>query len=915
MGKKLIIVESAKKANQFQKYLGSKYIVKMCAGNILDLYAGKGNIGVDYENKFKPTYVVAPDKRKIVNDLISAAKKCDEVILASDGDREGEFIAWGLARELGLDNPSRIVFHSVTKKAINSALDNPGKINLDLVRARDGRCVLDRIMGFPLSGLLQKSYHQKMSAGRVQSPALRMVVEKESEIEDFYNNGESSYYKVNGIFDIPSKKSSYEIKSQLYKKGAKKDKEKNDENDSKSKTKKSKKIDVGGDVVEEDDKEFSGGYKGAIARLGKNAKENPPKKVIKFLEKCKKSEFRVHAVFKRNSIRNPMAPFMTSTLQTDAYSKLGFGLKQTMTIAQSLYNNGYITYMRTDGVDMEKDAMKSIKKYVIKKYGEDHYRYKQYKTKNANAQEAHEAIRPTDITVKKIEGDSKEQRLYDLIWKRTVASQMAPAKIETTTAHIDISKKKKYYFVTSISKILFKGFLAVYNPDEGNDEGSSVDEKVKLPKEGDIIMMNRIDAIQDYVKPPTRFTESGLQSKMEKAGIGRPATWAACVELLQERNYVEKKNIEGKKKESYILTIKKDLKKIKEKKTKVTFGGEKNKLVPTETGKKIIKYMMKYFGNIMDYKFTADMEKKLDKISKGKKKWYKIVKEFNDELEPKIKKMEKKIKNGEFGTSKGRKLGKDPKTGKKIYARPSYKGNGYIIIKEHEDESKCRRAKLFKKQTHENITLEEALKMLKYPKKLGKYKDKDVYLHDGPSGFYIAHKDKKISINPNPEWNKKSKKPFKQFGKGKVKEESESDENKKEKKVKLLKPDDVDLDKAIELIKERKKKTKEAQKNVLMTIKGSKHNFAVRKGLNNNYIMVTNVIKEDPNKKKNFKKNNFQKAVFLQIPPNKDYEDLTEKDMEELLKKKYENPWGNKNKDDNEKPKKGFKKFKKFNKK
>ncbi len=901
MGRKgLIIVESTQKATLFQKILKETHIVKSCGGHILELCKDR-TLGVDIDNDFKLDYVVSKDKRKKLNDLISTSKGCDSVILASDGDREGEFIAWSLKRELKLKNPDRIVFHSMTKKAIDNALKKPKKIDIDMVRARDGRCALDRLIGFPISGQLQKIYGPGKSAGRCQSAVNRMVIDRENEVKKFFDDGAMSYYKVNGTFED-------NLQASLYEKN-KKDEDENDSDNEDTKKKKvnKKKIDLGGDTKEDikngdDDNDI---FKGSMAKLGKNSKKNPPKEVKLFLENCLNSKFKVCAVFKKKSIRYPSAPFMTSTLLQDSYTKLGFSSKRTMSAAQSLYNDGYITYMRTDGVDMEEDAMKSIGKYIKKKYGDKYYSYKQYKTKIANSQEAHEAIRPTDITLKDVKEDLKsdELRLYKLIWKRTVASQMAPAEFEITVIQLSISKEDKYYFETSISKVIFDGFMSVYSSDKTDEKTN----KFKPPKVGDKLKMETIVATQDYSKPKNRYTEATLNKKMLKMGIGRPATYASLIETVQTRGYAEKKDVAGVKKDGYTLTIKSGSNKIKEKSKSVTIGTDKNKLVPTESGIKVNDFLLKYFDNIIDYTFTAKMEKKLDQIAKGKDKWNEVVKTVYDELEPRLKTVKKKIDNGKFDKLNRKKLGKDPKSGKNVYAKFGSK-NGSVYIDEDEDPKKCRRANLLKPLSFENVTLEAALKLLKYPKKLGKYKDEPVMLHQGDNGFYLKHKNANYSLEPSKWDNKKKSKEDS--------DDSDIDSDKDKKKPKKFNPKDFDIDKAIKIIKQKNDYLKEVKKSNLHVVKNDKHEFIVResklpdgqpkKGCY--FIMVKNIPKKTTAITK--RKPKFEKPVFIPLPDNCQYESLNIKDMEGLLKqlKEKKKSYTNSNNDDDKTTKKTDKK-------
>ena len=604
MGKKLVIIESGGKISKVQKFLGSDYEVVASYGHIIDL--PKGALGIDVDKDFEPTYVESIDKKKTILDLKRKAKSSSDVLLAADEDREGEMIAWSIAHILNLKNPKRLVYNAITKEEIEKAVKNPRDIDMDLVDAAKARRMLDRLVGYKISPLLWKSVRVGLSAGRVQSVVVRLIIDRENDIKTFFQKDTESYFKFFGYFPF---------KSMLYKLNKK-------TND--------------------------GIFKGEVAKLSSEAESK------KFLTACTKSDFIVANVDEKTGYRNPSPPFNTYTLQQEAYRKLGMAIKRTMTIAQNLYDAGHITYMRTDSINLSDEAIREIKKYVVSKYGKEYHREMKYKSKG-NTQEAHEAVRPTVISSPTIKEGGKigydEQRLYGLIWRRAVASQMSPAKINIVNIQISISKVKEYYFSTTVESIVFNGFLEVYNVknvEKDEDEESNMIGDVKVPGPGDKLKADKIEGIQEFEKPPSRYNEASLLDKLkpENLNIGRPATIASIISKIQEREYVSKGDIEGVSKES--LHLEWDGKKIIEINKTVVIGKESNKFIPTELGIIVNNILIKHFADIMDYQFTAKMEDKLDEIASGKKTRVQVLKDFYKTFKPLLDKMnavEKTIKS------------------------------------------------------------------------------------------------------------------------------------------------------------------------------------------------------------------------------------------------------------------------------
>ena len=676
MSKNLVIVESPAKAKTIQKYLGKDFEVKSSFGHIRDL--PKKGMGIDLKT-FTPDYEVSADKKKLVTELKAAVKKAEIVWLASDEDREGEAIAWHLAQELKLkeENTKRIVFHEITKNAILKAIENPRKIDQNLVNAQQARRVLDRIVGFEMSPVLWKKVKTGLSAGRVQSVAVRLVVEREQEIRNFKP---TSSYKVEGTFLNAEKQ---EIAAKLKK-----------------------------DFAQEKEAEA-------------------------FLEKSQNTEFKVLNVEKKPGTRSASAPFTTSTLQQEASNRLGYNVTSTMRIAQRLYEEGYITYMRTDSVNLSQDAISAAKDFIEKEFGAEYSSPRNYTTKSASAQEAHEAIRPTDFSVKSID-DVQLNKLYQLIYKRTLASQMANAKIEKTVIEIGNSALPSH-FEAQGEVIVFDGFLKVYGITKTDEEDEENNEKL-LPKVnvGEVLSYKKITATEKFTKPAARYTEAALVRKLEELGIGRPSTYAPTIQTIQNREYVDKREILPHEREIVKLSLGKSG--VKKEVLTEKFGGDKNKFVPTDIGEVVNEFLINNFNEILDYGFTAKVEQDFDDIANGAEKWKETLKSFYDNFHPKIEDVEE---NADRATGE-RLLGKDPKSGKNVYARMGRYG-AMIQIGEADDEQKTY-ASIMQNQNISTITLEEALDLFKLPFELKEFDGKPVSVGVGRFGPYVKWGDAFISV-------------------------------------------------------------------------------------------------------------------------------------------------------------------------
>ena len=677
MSKNLVIVESPAKAKTIQKYLGKDFEVKSSFGHIRDL--PKKGMGINLEN-FTPDYEVSVDKKKIVAELKASAKKADMVWLASDEDREGEAIAWHLAEELKLkeENTKRIVFHEITKNAILKAIDNPRKIDQNLVNAQQARRILDRIVGFEMSPVLWKKVKTGLSAGRVQSVAVRLVVERELEIRNFTSK---SSFKVEGVFLT---KENQEIAAKIKK-----------------------------DFEEEAQAED-------------------------FLSQIKNTDFKVLNVETKPGSRTASAPFTTSTLQQEASNRLGYGVTGTMRVAQRLYEEGFITYMRTDSVNLSQEAINGAKAQILAEYGEEYSNPRNYTTKSASAQEAHEAIRPTDFSVKSVP-DAQLNKLYQLIYKRSLASQMSNAKIEKTVIEIGNAKLPQQ-FEAQGEVIIFDGFLKAYGIVKTDDDDTENDDKL-LPKVsvGEALDYKKIEATQKFSRPSARYTEAGLVKKLEELGIGRPSTYAPTIQTIQNREYVDKREIMPQQREIMkMILVKSDLKKevLSE-----NFGGDKNKFVPTDIGEVVTDFLTSNFAEILDYGFTAKVEADFDNIANGEEKWKEVLQGFYKDFHPKIADVEENAEraNGE------RTLGIDPKSGKNVITRIGRFGP-MVQIGEQDDEEKPIFASLMASQNIATITLEEALELFKIPFDLKEFEGQTVTIGVGRFGPYVKWGETFISI-------------------------------------------------------------------------------------------------------------------------------------------------------------------------
>lgn len=675
MQKNLVIVESPAKAKTIEKYLGADYKVMSSYGHIRDLK--KKDFGVDLKT-FEPQYEIPADKRKVVTELRAQAKKSEAVWLASDEDREGEAISWHLAEVLGL-NPKetrRIVFHEITKPAILSAIEHPRHIDLNLVDAQQARRVLDRLVGFKLSPVLWRKVRPSLSAGRVQSVAVRLIVEREREIQQF--KPESSY-RVTAVFEVPASNGSITLlKAELNKRFATRD------------------------------------------------------EAQAFLEKCKEATFTIDAITTRPTKRNPAPPFTTSTLQQEAARKLGFPVAVTMRVAQSLYESGLITYMRTDSMNLSDLCLNSCGPVISSLMGDEYHQRRTYHTHSKGAQEAHEAIRPTDMNRQTIEGDTREQRLYELIWKRTIACQMADAKLERTTVSIAVSETDEMFQATG-EVVRFDGFLRVYRESQGDDENANADESKLLPpmNEGETLQHREVVAQQRFSQQPARYTEASLVHKMEELGIGRPSTYAPTISTIQNREYVVKGDAEGTPRNYDQLILQSDT--ISETTQSENVGSNRGKLVPTDIGLVVNDFLMEYFPEIMDYNFTANVEKQFDEVAEGKENWTEMISNFYQNFEPQVERTLNEKTEHRVGE---RELGVDPKSGKPVSVKIGRFGP-VVQMGTPSDDEKPQFANLTKGQSIETITLEEALELFKLPRTLGELEGQVVKANVGRFGPYV----------------------------------------------------------------------------------------------------------------------------------------------------------------------------------
>ncbi|MCL2098674.1 MAG: type I DNA topoisomerase [Bacteroidales bacterium] len=708
MQENLVIVESPAKAKTIERFLGKDFLVKSSYGHIRDL--AKKQHGVNIDNNFEPDYEISADKLKIVDELKKLVKKSAAVWLASDEDREGEAIAWHLQEVLKLDpkKTKRIVFHEITKNAIIKAVENPRQVDMNLVNAQQARRILDRLVGFEVSPILWKKVKPALSAGRVQSVAVRLIVEREREILNFTL---SSAYRVSALFEPIEKGEKFSLKAELSERFA------------------------------------------------------TEKAALAFLEKCKKADFAVRAIEKKPAKKSPSAPFTTSTLQQEASRRFGFSVSQTMNIAQRLYEAGLITYMRTDSTNLSDLALNTSRQTIENLFGKQYYKRRQYAAKSKGAQEAHEAIRPTYMENAEIEGTAQEKKLYDLIWKRTIASQMADAQLEKTTVDITISTAPQIFQAIG-EVLLFDGFLKVYM-ETGDDESDENAAEGILPplKEKQALSAKTITATERFAQRPPRYTEAGLVKRLEELGIGRPSTYAPTISTIMNRGYVLKEDRAGLQREYICLTLKKEVL-SKQQLTEIA-GAEKGKLFPSDIGILVNDFLVEHFKNIMDYGFTAKVEEEFDEIAEGKLVWNKMLSKF-------YKPFHKVVENAleiSRPTNAERVLGVDPKSGKSVSVRIGRFGP-VAQLGEADDEKK-QFASLQKGQLIESITLEEALKLFELPRPVGQYEGEEIIASTGRFGPYVRHGKVFVSL-------KKDDSPY-----------------------------TVSVERAIELIEEKRKKEKE----------------------------------------------------------------------------------------------------------
>lgn len=689
MQQNLVIVESPAKAKTIEKFLGKDYKVMSSYGHIRDLKKKELSIDLDTLN---PDYEIPEEKKKVVSELKKNAKAAKKIWLASDEDREGEAISWHLCEVLGLDeaNTNRIVFHEITKPAILKAIETPRHLDMNLVNAQQARRVLDRLVGFRLSPVLWRKVKPALSAGRVQSVAVRLIVEREREIQNFVSE---PYYRVNAVFAVTSDD------------GAKNE------------------------------------VKAELSNRFKTHEE-----ALAFLEECKKSKFTVSSITKKPLKRTPAPPFTTSTLQQEAARKLGFTVSQTMMVAQRLYEAGRITYMRTDSVNLSSLAINTSKDEIVRLYGEEYSKVRMYHTHSKGAQEAHEAIRPTYIDNVSIEGTSQEKRLYDLIWKRTIASQMADAQIEKTTVNIAMESEdgkttNDLQFIANGEVVAFEGFLKVYHEStDDEDAGEEFSHALPVMHEGEELERREIVSTERYSQSPNRYTEASLVRKLEELGIGRPSTYAPTISTIQQRDYVHKGDRKGEERK-YAVDSLLGLK-ITSKTKKEMAGADKGKLIPTDIGMVVNDFLMENFPEIMDYNFTAKVEQEFDKIAEGKAEWNKEMKVFYQGFEPEVEKVMNARSEHKAGE---RELGIDPATGKPVFVKIGRFGP-VVQIGTADDEDKPRFSQLPSDKSMETITLDEALELFKLPRTVGQFEGTDVVIGAGRFGPYVLHNKKYVSL-------------------------------------------------------------------------------------------------------------------------------------------------------------------------
>lgn len=845
-GKKyLVVVESPGKIQKIQKILSKlfpkdQFIVKASYGHIIDLDRKK--MSVDIEDSFEPSYYPIDSKKKeVIRILRATSKKVDEVLIATDEDREGEMIGWSIAEELKLKNPKRIVFNSITEKELKKAVENPTVINEHMVNSQKARRVLDRIVGFEISPILWKSARQSLSAGRVQSVVVELITDKEKEVKEFMKNKLASFYKVDGKFkfkqntlgSVLMRNKDYGVESSEYSSyGSESESETESETETETETESRTETESeSGTGSESESSEEDTAYKGVKAKI---EDRNVAKKLMNNISK---STFTVANVTKKNKTRRASPPFTTSTLQQEAARKLGYSIKSTMSSAQKLYEAGLITYMRTDSVNLSKEALGKIAKFIKKKYGDGYLNMTNYKSRSKNTQEAHEAIRPSDIDKRGItmkgKISSSEVSLYNLIWKRTVASQMKPAEFKVTSIDVDISKVNEYYFSSSIDELIFPGFLAVYNYKNINNSADEI--ALSVPKKGDKLQSKGVVATQDYNRPPPRYSEASLVNKLDpkNLNIGRPSTYSSIIDKIQSKNYVKKDNVEGIKKDVVNYTWDGSSKKVEESDNEVIIGKENNKLLPTDIGIMITKFLVEYFPDLMKYDFTSNMESDLDKIAEGSIKWTKVLKNFYNKFHPLVQKAGAKDIN--LLDAEERKIGKDPKTKNTLVA--SIGPYGHYVKMVNSDGKATKSAPIRKPYTKDTITLKAACELFEWPKILGHISRKKVKFYN--AGRYGPY----VTVGANDKFSLKFTEDFKQ--------------------------DDVDLEYVKGLVKER-------EKNNLWTAKEGDYLYTVLNGPYGKYVSIKNTKVK-------------KKAYNVSLPDDIDLKDMTVVKMNDIIEERKKN--------------------------
>ena len=815
----LVIVESPGKINKIQSILGDNYVVAASVGHIIDLAAK--TMSIDIEHDFKPTYENLSGKDKVISDLKRLAKNTSDILLATDEDREGEMIAWSLAYVLGIKDAKRITFNSITHDEILHAVENPREIDINLVDAQKCRRILDRIVGYEISPLLWKCIGQSLSAGRVQSVVVRIILDRERDIQNFLKSKINSAFRFNAKFYK-------DIMAQLYSSKKSTDINTNNQNDDVNFSDDDDNDNDNNNIQNKDDK-----VSGVLVKTFKTNIETE-KNARELMTKIIDSEFKISGKGDRIHIKNPQAPFTTSTLQQEAARKLGFTIKRTMMAAQNLYEAGHITYMRTDSTNLSKEALKSIGDYIISTYGKNYHVEKNYVSKTKNTQEAHESVRPTHIDKLGLSESGKigpdECKLYLLIWKRSISSQMSPAKLNISTTQINISKLKDYYFQTEISSIIFDGFLKVYNI-KNIEEDNNDNVVAKMPDVGDKLKLNELNVIQDYQKPQSRYNEASLVNKLDpkNLNIGRPSTYSSIINKIQERGYVERKDNIGIEKEALHFVWDSDTKKIIETKKIINIGKDNGKLSPTAIGTLVTDFLVNYFPDIMDYKFTSNMEEKLDGVAEGEIKMLNLLNDFyKTDFHPIIENLSKdKIK---YIDKDKKNIGKD-EIGNDVVV--TIKRYGAVVMIE-KDGKPINIAPLKSPLTTETVTLQDALKILSYPKSIGKYNNKEIKLYKGKYGFYAKYGDFNINLS------------------------SITDE------------EDITIEKIIEMINEKKSKN-------LWEGKEGKTYYTVLDGQYGKYIKI-----EDKSKKTS-------KPMNVKLPADVEIKDLTMDKIKTLVEEGKKN--------------------------